>query len=167
MSLAPNFWCALAATLLAATFLVACDNLEQHVLIKSIDFEVDPKANNGEAFACHLVVPYTSELSERLKGMDSQTYFSQLPELQKTYKDALEIFKYDLIPGKNKLNQRIEPRSRVKGRGAYLFAKYTTQGRFAESIGLAKKIVVELLPYKMVLQYNTTLKKLQKQLEKK
>ena len=157
MSQAHRVFCA------ALTFsLAACDNLEQHVLIKHIDFEVDPKANKGEAFACHLVVPYSTELSSRLKGMDSQTYFSQLPELQKTYKDTLEIFKYDLIPGKNKQNQRVEPRSRIKGRGAFLFAKYSTQGRFAESIGLAKKIVVEMQPYKMTVQYNTTLKKLQK-----
>ena len=57
--------------------------------------------------------------------MDAQTYFTQLEDLKKTYKDSLEIFTYDIIPGKNKTSKKIEPRSRFKAKGAYIFAKYS------------------------------------------
>ena len=98
--------------------------------------------------------------------MDSQTYFTQVNDLEKRYKDAVEIFKYDIIPGKNQLSKRIEPKSRTKARGVYLFAKYTGQGNFSENIGLAKKIVVKFQQHKMEVVFDTTFKKLQKQINK-
>ena len=148
-------------------FLTACEEIERHVILRQIDFEVDPQANKGEAFVCHLVVPYSIDLDQRLRGMDAQTYFTQLTDLQKTYKDTLEIFRYDLIPGKNKLNQKVEPRSRFRAKGAYVFAKYSSPGRFAERIGLYNKILVQFSSHKMELQNDFNLKKWTKSIEQK
>ena len=139
--------------------LTAC---QRYVLLKQIDFEVDPNANNGQAFACHIVVPYGVDLGDQLKTMDSQSYFTKLSEIEKHYKDSIEIFKYDIIPGKNQISKSIEPKSRTKARGVYLFAKYTGQGNFSENIGLAKKILVQFQQHKMEVQFDTTFKKFQK-----
>lgn len=138
-------------------FISGCSNLERKVFIKRVDFEVDPKANKGNPFVCNIVVPYSADLVQKLHGMDAQMYFTQLPELKRLYKDKMEIFSYDIIPGKSKIKQKVEPRSRTKAFGAYIFAKYTVNGKFAERLGLNKKIIVKFEEYKMTI-YDGTLK---------
>ena len=138
--------------------LSGCEYLEKHVLLRNIAFEVDPDANKGNAFVCNIAVPYSEDLNQRLKSMDAQTYFTQLEDLKKTYKDSLEIFTYDIIPGKNKLRKRIEPRSRFKAKGAYIFAKYCSPGKYAETIGLYPKLLVQMKKDRMELKYDFKLK---------
>lgn len=131
-------------------FFTSCDMLPNvAVWLKKVDFEVDSKANNGQAFVCHIVIAYSKDLYDKLQGMDSKGYFSESISLKKTYKDSIEIFAYDLIPGRNKLNQKISLQSYTKAKGAFIFAKYETPGKFAENIGMAQNLVVRFLPYKM------------------
>ncbi|MBR1944450.1 MAG: hypothetical protein IJ848_03165 [Alphaproteobacteria bacterium] len=135
-----------------------CEYLEKHVYLKNVAFEVDPDANNGDAFVCNIVVPYYDDLNQILKSMDAKTYFTQLEDMKKKYKDSIEIFSYDIIPGKNKPSKRIEPRSRFKAKGAYIFAKYSSPGRYAETIGLYPKLLVQLKRDRMELNYDFRLK---------
>jgi hypothetical protein len=120
-----------------------------HVWLRKADFEIDPKANKGEAFECHIVVAYSKDLFDRLQGMDATGYFTGADSLKKTYKDSIEVFNFDMIPGRNKLDQKINLKSYTKALGAFIFAKYSTPGRFAENVGSARSIVVRFLPYKM------------------
>jgi hypothetical protein len=120
-----------------------------HVLLNKIDFEASPQANRGEAFVCHVVVAYSSDLCDRLQGMDSRGYFTTAESLRKTYKDSIEIFRFDIIPGRNRLNQKINIRSRFKAKGAFIFAKYSASGKFMESVGMSKHLVVRFQPYNM------------------
>jgi hypothetical protein len=119
------------------------------IWLKKVDFEVAPDANKGEAFSCHIVISYSKDLSDRLQGMDSAGYFSSVVSLEKTYKDSIEIFKYDMIPGRNKLDQSIKLRSYGKAQSGYVFAKYSTPGKFMENIGPSPTLVVRFMPYKM------------------
>lgn len=133
-------------------FLTSCDMVPNVIVwLQRVDFEVDSKANASNPFVCHIVIAYSKDLCDKLQGIDSKGYFSSVNNLKKTYKDSIEIFSYDIIPGKNKLNQEIKPRSYSNAKGAFIFAKYTTQGRFAENIGMARNLVVRFLPYKMEL----------------
>jgi hypothetical protein len=125
-----------------------------------VDFEVDPKANNEQAFECHITIAYSKDLLDRLQGMDAQGYFTSADSLQKTYKDSIEIFSFDMIPGKNKEKQKISLKSYNKALGAFIFAKYSTSGKFAENIGSAKSIVVKFLPHKMEVVSDSTLESL-------
>ena len=145
--------------LITICFLLSgCEYLEKHVLLRNIAFEVDPDANKGDAFVCNIAVPYSEDLNQRLKSMDAQTYFTQLEDLKKTYKDSLEIFTYDIIPGKNKLSKKVEPRSRFKAKGAYIFAKYSSPGRYSETIGLYPKLLAKMKRDRMEIQYDFDLK---------
>ena len=145
--------------LITMCFLLSgCEYLEKHVFLRNVAFEVDPDANNGNAFVCNITVPYSEDLNQRLKSMDAQTYFTQLETLKKTYKDSLEIFTYDIIPGKNKRSKKIEPRSRFKAKGAYIFAKYCSPGKYAETIGLYPKLLVQMKKDRMELKYDFKLK---------
>jgi hypothetical protein len=128
-----------------------------HVWLKTVDFEVDPHANKGEAFECHITVAYSKDLLDRLQGMDAQGYFSNVDSLKKTYKDSIEIFSFDIIPGKNKTDQKINLRSYNKAQGAFIFAKYSTPGKFTENVGRSHSMVVRLLPYKMEVVSDTNL----------
>lgn len=119
------------------------------VWLKKVDFEVDSNANNGQPFVCHIVIAYSKDLYDKLQSMDSKNYFSQSTSLKKTYKDSIEIFSYDLIPGRNKLNQEMKLRSYTKAKGAFIFAKYLTPGKFAENIGMTQNLVVRFAAYKM------------------
>ena len=145
--------------LITMCFLLSgCEYLEKHVFLRNVAFEVDPDANNGSAFVCNIAVPYSEDLNQRLKSMDAQTYFTQLETLKKTYKDSLEIFTYDIIPGKNKLSKKVEPRSRFKAKGAYIFAKYSSPGRYSETIGLYPKLLAKMKRDRMDIQYDFDLK---------
>jgi hypothetical protein len=119
------------------------------VWLKSISFQVDPKANNGAPFVCHVVIPYSKDLKDRLMSMDSKAYFNNIDRLEKEYRDSIEVFKFDLIPGKNQLEKRIDVRSYAKAMGAYLFAKYSTAGKFMESVGASPIVVVKCQQYKI------------------
>lgn len=148
-------------------FLTACGMFEDMpVWLQKVDFEVSPDANNRSSFACHIVLAYNQELADRLKSMDARSYFSNLNELERTYKDSFELFKYDLIPGKNKVDQQIQPRSYRSAKAAYVFAKYTTQGRFAESLGNARRVTIRFMPYKMEVIKDISLENLTKTLGK-
>ncbi|MDR3046133.1 MAG: hypothetical protein LBU51_00780 [Bacteroidales bacterium] len=127
------------------------------VWLRKVDFEVDPNANNRNAFVCHIAVAYSKDLYDKLQGMDAKGYFSSVVSLEKTYKDSIEIFKYDMIPGRNKLNQSINLKSYTKAKGAFLFAKYLTPGKFMENVGSARSLVVRFLPYKMEVHSDTNL----------
>lgn len=137
------------------------------VWLKKVDFEVDPNANNSQAFVCHIVVAYSVDLANKLQGMDSQGYFTNAATLEKTYKDSIEIFKYDMIPGRNKLDQKIKLRSYNKAKCAFLFAKYLTPGKFMENIGSSATVVVRFLPYKMEISSDLSLDSLKEKAEKK
>lgn len=141
--------------ILAICFLLSgCEYLTKYVYLQSVAFEVDPEANRGDAFVCNIVIPYSDDLNNRLKSMDAQTYFTQLEDLKKTYKDSLEIFTYDIIPGKNKLSKKVEPRSRFRAKAAYIFAKYSSPGRYSETIGLYPKLLVHMKRDRMILRYD-------------
>ena len=118
------------------------------VWLKKVDFEVDPGANNGKNFKCHIVVPHTQDLYDSLQGMDAQSYFTKAADIENKYKDSVEIFKYDMITGKNQLNNDVKI-SYTKAKGAFVFAEYLTPGKFAENIGSSPMILVKFLPYKM------------------
>ena len=137
------------------------------VWLKKVDFEVAPDANNRQAFVCHIVVAYSTDLANRLQGMDSQGYFTNVASLEKTYKDSIEIFKYDMIPGRNKLDQKIKLRSYSKAKCAFLFAKYLTPGKFMENIGSSPTLVVRFLAYKMEVSSESSLDSLMEKIENK
>jgi hypothetical protein len=129
---------------------VSCGIIPETIVwLKNISFQVDPKANNGSPFVCHVVVPYSKDLKDRLVSMDSKAYFNNIDRIEKEYKDSIEVFKFDLIPGKNQVNKKIDIRSSTKAMGAYLFAKYSTAGKFMESIGSSPVIVVKCQQYKI------------------
>jgi hypothetical protein len=137
---------------------------EIRVFLKEVDFEVDPQANRGGPFVCHIVVAYSGDLYTRLQGMDANGYFTGAEALEKTYKDSIEVFRFDMIPGRDKLAQPINVRSRTKSRGAFIFAKYSTPGKFMENIGRARKIVVRFKPHKMEVIPNANLDDLKEKL---
>lgn len=138
------------AIFITGLLIASCDMIPNvAVWLKQVDFEVDPNANKGTPFVCHIAIAYSKDLCDKLQGMDSRGYFSTVASLEKTYKDSIEIFKFDMIPGRNKLNQEISLRSYTKAKGAFLFAKYLTPGKFVENVGKTKTLVVRFLPYKM------------------
>ena len=148
--------------LVAITF-TACDGIipSSLVWLRKVDFMVDPQANRGHSFACHIVVGYSQDLADKLAGMaDAKAYFTQVNSLVRTYKDNIQIFKFDLIPGRNRLGQPIKLRSYFKAKGAFIFAKYTTPGKYMENIGLARTLTVLFLPNKMELHSDISFDKL-------
>ncbi|MDR0630520.1 MAG: hypothetical protein LBF70_00580 [Holosporales bacterium] len=138
---------------------------EVYVWLNKVDFEVDPHANRRTPFACHIVVAYSRDLKDKLQGMDSRGYFTNIESIEKIYKDSVQIFKFDIIPGKNKLNQKIDIRSRFKAQGAYIFAKYSTPGKFMENVGNSRSLVVRFMPYKMEIVSDMSFDKLKKMLD--
>lgn len=142
------------AVLAVCFFTTGCEYLEKHIILQKVAFEVDPYANRGEPFVCHIVISYYDDLNNRLKSMDAQSYFTELEELKKKYKDSLEIFSYDIIPGKNKPSKAIEPRSRSKAKGAYIFARYSSQGKYAETVGRYPKLLVHMKQDRMICRYD-------------
>ncbi|MDR2459015.1 MAG: hypothetical protein LBD43_02905 [Holosporales bacterium] len=152
-----------AMMLVVCCVVPACDMIpETLVWLNKADFEVDPKANGGKPFVCHIVIAYSKDLYDRLQSMDAKGYFSSATSLEKTYKDSIEIFKFDLIPGRNKTDQSIDLKSRSKAKGAFIYAKYLTPGKFAENVGGARNITVRLLQSNMEVHHDIDLNALWK-----
>ena len=155
---------------LAVAGVTACDSVipTTFVWLHQLDFEVDPQANGGSSFVCHVTVVYSQDLFDKLSGMkDAKVYFEQVNSLKKTYKDTIEIFKFDMIPGKNQLNKAINLRSYSKAKGAFVFAKYTTPGKYMENVGLARTLIVRFLPNKMELHSDISFEKLTEKIKRK
>ena len=150
--------------------LVACNNLipTTFVWLNRIDFEVDPQANRGASFVCHVTVAYSQDLLDKLSGMqDAKVYFEQIDSIKKMYKDAIEVFQFDMIPGRNQLDRKINLRSYSRAKGAFVYAKYTTPGKYMENVGLARTLTVRFLPNKMELHSDMSLDKLTEQIRRK
>jgi hypothetical protein len=114
------------------------------VWLQRASFRVDPKANEGRPFVCHIVISYSKDLYNRLAGMENaKDYFASVDALEREYKTAMEIFRFDIIPGKDCLNNKIKVSSYARAEGAFLFVKYETHGRFIENIGKLPIIFVE------------------------
>ena len=148
----------------------ACSNVipTTFVWLRQIDFEVDPQANRGSSFVCHVTVAYSQDLLDKLSGMqDAKVYFEQVNALKKTYKDTIEIFQFDMIPGKNQLNKAINLRSYSKAKGAFVFAKYTTPGKYMENVGMSRTLTVRFLPNKMELHSDISFDKLTDKIKRK
>lgn len=147
-------------------FLTACGMFQNvPVWLSKVDFEVSPRANGGQPFVCHIAVAYSQDLFEKLRGMsDSKAYFEQVGNLQKAYRDTLELFKFDMVPGRNQIGKNIRLRSYSNAKGAFIFAKYTTAGKFMENVGMARTLTVKFLPNKMELHPDISLERLASQL---
>jgi hypothetical protein len=85
----------------------------------------------------------------------------------KTWFSKLEVFRFDMIPGRDKLARPIKVRSRTKASGAFIFAKYSTPGKFMESIGRARKVVVRFKPNKWEVLSGTNLNELKEKMNLK
>ena len=142
--------------------ITACNMLPNvPVWLRKVDFEVDPQANRGSSFVCHITIAYSQDLFEKLRGMsDAKVYFEQVESLKKSYRDSIQIFQFDMIPGKNQLGKEIKLRSYSKAKGAFISAKYTTPGKYMENIGVARTLTVKFLPNKMELHPDISLEKL-------
>jgi hypothetical protein len=151
--------------MVAAMAIGACSIIpERNVYLNRVDFEVAAEANNGKAFTSHVVVAYSQDLMDKLQSMEAAGYFSVADSLSKTYKDSIEIHQFDLVPGRNKLDQEISVRSRTAAKGAFLFAKYLQPGKFMENVGSSWKITVRFLPYKMEVHQDIDFETLKKKM---
>lgn len=113
------------------------------VWLKNVSFQVDSQANGGAPFVCHIVVPYSKDFYDRVSAMDVKSYFnSDISKLNESSSDV-QIFKYDLIPGKNIIGKTVNIRSHTKAMGAFLFAKYSRPGKFTLKVGSSAILVVK------------------------
>lgn len=141
-----------------ALLLLCLSGCTKVVPLKSVDFEVKPDANQSTPFVCHIAISYKEDVDQILQGLDSKDYFSKVSDFKNKYKNSLICFSYDLIPGKNKIKQKIQLDNRKKAIGAYIFAKYINDGKFAEHIDSCSKLLVQFSEYNMTLQNDETLK---------
>lgn len=112
------------------------------VWLKTVSFQVDQKANGGTPFVCHIVVPYSKDLLDRVSAMDAKSYFnSDISKLDEN-SSGIQIFKYDLIPGENVIAKVVNIRSYTKAMGAFLFAKYSKPGKFTAKVGGSVTLIV-------------------------
>jgi hypothetical protein len=127
-----QFFVAVVSSLL----LVACSIPKKaDVWLKRINLIADEDANGGTPFVCHVVIALDAAIKEQILALDSASYFNKVEKLETDRKDVLQIFKFDIIPGRDQLNKPIKVKSYSKATGAYLFAKYSAKGNFFGNVG--------------------------------
>jgi hypothetical protein len=134
---AASYLAALGIVVLLPMALVGCGATPKkaEVWIKRINFIANEDANGGSPFVCHVVITLTPGMKEQILTMDSAAYFNKAEKLEEDRKDVLQIFKFDIIPGRDQLNKRINVKSYMKATGAYVFAKYSAKGNFFGNVG--------------------------------
>ena len=138
--------CKRLLVLVVAFFASSCELFKYiNVLLKNVSFDVDTDANGNDqrAFSCHVVITYTEEMDKQIAGISANVYFNSVQKLERDYKDAVQIIKFDLMPGKSKLNQSIDVTSRFRAKGAYVIARYQNNGNTKANIGHMPIVIVK------------------------
>lgn len=95
------------------------------VKLQDVMFTVENQMNNGAAVEVHLVIAYTSTLSDTLKKMPSYQYFRQASQIAKDFPEKVKILKWTL-PAKPRTSDwvPIDYPTYNPPVAAYIFANY-------------------------------------------
>ncbi|MDR3285434.1 MAG: hypothetical protein LBS83_01985 [Holosporales bacterium] len=91
--------------------------------LRNISFLADKDVNENKLVIVHMAVPKIKELYDELLKMDSQAYFATIKQLEATYPNDLEVFKWEIVPGAalNDIEVRFKD---FRAKGIFIFAKY-------------------------------------------
>lgn len=130
--------------LVASALMISCGTFSDAIVwVKTISFQVNQNANGGTPFVCHVVIPYQKDMDDKISAMDAKAYFNDDISKSQESNPNIQIFKFDLIPGKNVVGKKVKVKSYSKARGAYLFVKYSKPGKFTANISASSTPVVK------------------------
>ena len=90
--------------------------------------------------ACSL---FGYDMNKQIAGMDARSYFNNVQKFERDYVDAVQIIKFDLMPGQTIYNKKIDIKSRFRAKGAYVIAKYQGNGNTKASVGKMPVVIVK------------------------
>jgi type VI secretion system protein len=128
------------AGLITAVLLLGCGHTIGPV---PVDVSVAPQANDESPVAVDVVVIHDKALLQKLLSMSARDWFSRSVQLRRDYQSALEVWRWEVVPGQERLVRR-ELSFRDSAKGAVVFANYYTPGDHRARINPRKPLRVVL-----------------------
>ena len=113
------------------------------VWIEKVNFKVSRKVNSNAPVDVHLIIAYDDGVFGQVSAMTAAQYFVALAQLRKDHADDIDVFEWEIVPG-----QEVDPEEitmkKAYGKGAFVFARYTTPDAHREAIGDDEEIIIHL-----------------------
>jgi len=113
------------------------------VWLETVNFKVSKKVNRNAPVSVHLIIIYDDGVLGQVAAMTADQYFVAEPQLRKDHADDIDITEWEIVPGQQVDSETIAPR-KAYGKGAFIFARYSTPNAHREGIADEQEITVHL-----------------------
>ncbi|MBX9804742.1 MAG: hypothetical protein K2Y18_03185 [Alphaproteobacteria bacterium] len=113
------------------------------VWIEKVNFKVSKKVNSNAPVDVHMIIIYDDGVMGQVAGMTAQQYFAAEDQLKKDHANDIDVIEWEAVPG-----QEMDPEtitmSKAYGKGAFIFARYSTTETHREGLADEEEIIIHL-----------------------
>jgi type VI secretion system protein len=113
------------------------------VWLEQVNFKVSKKVNSNAPVSVHLIIIYDDGVLGQVAAMTADQYFTAEPQLRKDHANDIDITEWEIVPGQEVESEPITLR-KAYGKGAFVFARYSTPDAHREAIADEQEITVHL-----------------------
>lgn len=113
------------------------------VWLEKVNFKVSKKVNSNAPVDAHLIIIYDDGVLGQVSAMTADQYFAAEDQLRKDHANDIDIVEWEIVPGQEMDSESISM-SKAYGKGAFVFARYTTPGAHREGLADEQEITLHL-----------------------
>lgn len=113
------------------------------VWLEQVNFKVSKRVNGNAPVSVHLIIIYDDGVLGQVAAMTADQYFTAEPQLRKDHANDIDITEWEIVPGQEVESEPITLR-KAYGKGAFIFARYSTPDAHREGIADEQEITVHL-----------------------
>ncbi|MCE3231682.1 MAG: hypothetical protein K0R76_51 [Alphaproteobacteria bacterium] len=113
------------------------------VWLEKVNFKVSKKVNSNAPVAVHLIIIYDDGVLGQVSAMTAEQYFAAEAQLRKDHANDIDIIEWEIVPGQEMDSETIMP-TKAYGKGAFVFARYSTPDAHREGIADEQEITLHL-----------------------
>jgi len=113
------------------------------VWLEKVRFKVSPKVNQDSPITVHLIIIYDDGVMGQVSGMTAEQYFEGESQLRKDHANDIDIVTWEIVPGQEVDDETIAM-TKAYGKGAFVFARYSTPEAHREGITDEQEITIHL-----------------------
>lgn len=111
--------------------------------LEKVNFKVSKRVNSNAPVSVHLIIIYDDGVLGQVSAMTADQYFAAEPQLRKDHANDIDITEWEIVPGQKMDSETITLR-KAYGKGAFIFARYSTPDAHREGIADEQEITVHL-----------------------
>lgn len=113
------------------------------IWLEKVNFKVSKKVNSNAPVEVHLIIIYDEGVKAVVAPLTADQYFAVEPQLRKDHANDIDITEWEIVPGQEVDSETITL-TKAYGKGAFIFARYSTPDAHREGIADEQEITVHL-----------------------